>query len=100
LGDGARRPSTASDRPSIADLAQQLGRPQSCVVGGRTPKRNKGFGDSTGDGTVAYLMALKLVYDYVQKWRAVGLTQPPDCGTDLKIRSFTYWDCERQGCAS
>jgi hypothetical protein len=93
-------PSKTLDRPSVADLAQQLGCPQSSVVGGRLPKRAKGFDKGTGDDTVANLMALELIYYRLQKWSAVGLTQPLDCGTNLKKRAFTYWNCGRQGCAS
>jgi hypothetical protein len=89
-----------SERASIADLAQQLRRPQPCVVCRRAVECFEGAPNGTRNDAVANLVALKLIYYCFQKWRAVGLTQPPGCGTDLKIRAFTYRDCERQGRAS
>ena len=66
------RPSTTLDRPSIADLAQQLRRPQPCIVRRRPVECLEGAPNGTRNDAVANLVALKLIYYCDQKWPAVG----------------------------
>jgi hypothetical protein len=84
----ARKPSTTSERSSIADLTQQLRGPQPCVIRRRSVECLEGAPNGTRNDAVANLVTLELIHYCFQKWSTVGLTQPPDCGTDLKV-AFT-----------